>query len=97
MRNPKSREKMTCTLNLYKSGSLRSFVERIFNGLSVTMDNLYATNLFKYFYTAPQTNTPGVLKQHLQKNLELLKEKLASLNLSEHTPIIPLAKYLRYA
>lgn len=92
VRNPKSREKVTCTLNLDKKGALRSFVERICNDLSVTMDNLYATNLFKYFYTVPPANTPDVLKKHLQPNLELLKEELASLNLPKNTPIITLGQ-----
>ena len=92
VRNPKSREKITCTLNLDKNGSLRAFVERICRILNVSMDNLYATNLFKYFYTVPPANTPDVLKKHLEPNLELLKEELASLNLPKNTPIITLGQ-----
>ena len=92
VRNPKSREKIACTLNLDKNGSLRAFVERICRVLNVSMDNLYATNLFKYFYTVPPANTPDVLKRHLEPNLELLREELASLNLPKNTPIITLGQ-----
>ena len=80
VRNPKSRKSVTCTLNLNKQNSaLYRYIKRLCDGLGITMENVYATNLFKYFYSIPPANTPEVLKLHLQPNLELLKEELSSL------------------
>lgn len=92
VRNPESRSKITCTLNLDKRGALRSYVEKICECLCISMENVYATNLFKYFYTVPPANTPDVLKRHLEPNIELLKEELASLKLPEHTPVFTLGQ-----
>lgn len=92
VRNPKSREKITCTLNLDKNGSLRAFVERICGVLNVSMDNLYATNLFKYFYTVPPANYFEILKNHLPQNLELLNKEILDLGISADCPIITLGE-----
>lgn len=92
VKNPESRKKITCTLNLNKKGSLRSYVEKICECLCISLENVYATNLFKYFYTVPPASTIEVLKQHLQPNLELLKDELASLNLPQNTPVITLGE-----
>lgn len=80
VRNPESRKNVTCTLNLNKQNSaLYRYIKRLCDGLGITMENVYATNLFKYFYSTPPANTPEVLKLHFQPNLELLKEELSSI------------------
>lgn len=62
VRNPKSRKSVTCTLNLNKQNSaLYRYIKRLCDGLGITMENVYATNLFKYFYSIPPANTPEVL------------------------------------
>lgn len=73
----KGKENVTCTLNLDKGGPLKTYIEGICSGLGITLDNLYATNLFKYFYTKCPSKTPEVLAAHLKPNLELLKRELA--------------------
>lgn len=56
VRNPESRESIAFTLNLDKKGSaLYKYVKHICRILDITIDNVYATNLFKYFYS----NTPA--------------------------------------
>lgn len=75
IKNKKRRKNILCTLNLDKSGSLRNYAERICVGLGITMDNVYATNVFKYFYTDPPAYT-GVLSKHKDENVVLLKKEL---------------------
>ena len=71
-----SRQKISCTLNLDKNNSLRKYVDRICNILGITLENIYATNLYKYFYSIPPARTPEVLLNHLPENLDLLKKEL---------------------
>lgn len=93
VRNPKSRKNITCTLNLNKPKSaLYRYIETICNGLGITMENVYATNLFKYFYSTPPAGTPEVLRFHLEPNLKLLKEELSDLNLSTDCLMITLGE-----
>ncbi len=80
IKNVTSRKNITRTLNLDKNNSLRRYIEDICSGLGITLDNVYATNLFKYFYTIPPAKTMEVLKMHLQPNLELLKQEIAEYN-----------------
>ena len=77
IRNRKSRENIKCTLNLDKSGALKTYIKKIVFGLGFTFENVYATNLFKYFYNLPPQDTFEVLNQHLLPNLELLKEEIS--------------------
>lgn len=77
VKNEVSRKHITCTLNLDKNNSLRKYIEEICSSLNITLENVYATNLFKYFYTIPPAKTMEVLKMHLQPNLELLQKELA--------------------
>lgn len=58
----------------------------------MTIDNVYATNLFKYFYSNPPADMVTVLRQHLLPNLVLLKDELDSLKLPERCPIITLGE-----
>ena len=45
--------------------------------MDISIENIYATNIFKYFYTIPPAQTMSVLQAHLAPNLELLKEELS--------------------
>lgn len=89
IQNVASRRNISCTLNLDKSNSLTRYVERICREFGITLNNVYATNLFKYFYTVPPSGTPEVLQQHLKPNLELLKKELAPFN---SVPVITLGE-----
>ena len=77
IKNIKVRDKITHTLNLDKKGALRNYISEICKGLELNLENVYATNVFKYFYTIPPAQTIHVLKAHLQPNLELLKSQIA--------------------
>lgn len=93
VRIPKSRENISYTLNLDKKGSaLYKYVKHVCRILDITIDNVYATNLFKYFYTNPPADTVTVLRHHLQPNIVLLKDELDSLKLPEKCPIITLGE-----
>ena len=76
IKNVERRKKITTTLNLDKSGALRRYVEEICNGLNISLSNVYATNVFKYFYTIPPAQTFEVLEKHLSPNLVLLEKEL---------------------
>lgn len=75
-----NRNRIVTTLNLNKRGSLYSYVNGICQGLKINIDNVYATNLFKYFYTSPPAKTIGVLESHLVLNLELLRKEISAYN-----------------
>lgn len=89
IRNRERRGKISYTLNLDKKGALYTYVDRICNGLGLTLGNVYATNLFKYFYMACPSKTPKVLQAHLAPNLELLREELSAY---ENCPVITLGE-----
>lgn len=74
----KSRESIEYTLNLDKAGSLKAYINQICSSLGISFENIYASNIFKHFYTYPPERTMHVLHSHLTANLELLKEELAA-------------------
>lgn len=78
IRNEEQRKHISVTLNLDKSGSLRKYVEEICSGLNINLSNVYATNIFKYFYTLPPAQTFEVLEKHLSPNLILLEKELSN-------------------
>jgi len=78
VKNEKSRESIEYTLNQDKAGSLKAYINQICSSLGISFENIYATNIFKYFYTDPPERTMRVLHSHLPANLELLKEELAA-------------------
>lgn len=78
VKNEKSRQTIEYTLNLDKAGSLKAYINQICSSLGISFENIYATNVFKYFYTYPPERTMHVLHAHLPSNLELLKEELAA-------------------
>lgn len=65
VRNAAQRAKIKRTLNLDKGkGALRVYVERICASLGLSLDNVYATNIYKYFYALPPADTFDVLSLH---------------------------------
>lgn len=89
IKNEKQRSEIKFTLNLDKSGAIRKYVEDICEGLNISLSNVYATNLFKYFYTIPPAQTFDVMEKHLEPNLTLLKKELAGF---ANCPIITLGE-----
>ncbi|MCF8374319.1 MAG: hypothetical protein K9H64_22040 [Bacteroidales bacterium] len=76
IKNHNSRKNITCTLNLDKKGSLKTYLSEICKGLGITIENVYATNVFKYFYSKPPAKALHILQQHLPENLNLVKKEL---------------------
>ena len=89
IKNELQRSEIKFTLNLDKSGAIRRYVEDICEGLNISLSNVYATNLFKYFYTIPPAQTFDVMEKHLEPNLTLLKKELAGF---ANCPIITLGE-----
>lgn len=89
VRNAKGRKNINTTLNLDKPNSLQSYISFICKELEISVENVYATNLFKYFYTLPPSDTLEVLNAHIQPNLELLQQELSLLG---NIPIITLGE-----
>jgi len=75
---PESRKSIEYTLNLDKNGSLKNYIFQICNALEIDFKHIYATNIFKYFYTIPPERILSVLENHFEKNLELLIEELSN-------------------
>lgn len=73
----KSRQTIEYSLNLDKPGSLKSYINKICSFLHIDFENVYATNIFKYFYTIPPQRTMHVLFDHFEPNIRLLKDELA--------------------
>ncbi|MCP4344583.1 MAG: hypothetical protein GY795_03530 [Desulfobacterales bacterium] len=89
IRNFKQRSKIKKTLNLDRKGAIRTYIETICKGLNISIENVYATNLFKYFYTYPPAKTPHVLESHSEENIALLIEELSFLS---SQPIVTLGE-----
>lgn len=83
------RKEIDCTLNLNKPGAIRKYVEHICFELGISIEEVYATNLFKYFYTFPPARTLSILKSHLKPNLVLLEKELSAI---PQCPIITLGE-----
>lgn len=78
IKNVTSRQSIEYTLNLDKNGSLRKYVSAIADKLGLRFENVYATNIFKYFYSQPPERTMNVLYNHLEKNLNLLRDEISA-------------------
>jgi uracil-DNA glycosylase len=76
IKNEKQRIKIKTTLNLDRNGSLKNYIRGICDSLGIGLENVYATNIFKYFYTNPPASTMDVLNEHLNMNLKLLRNEL---------------------
>ena len=84
IKNAVSRGKITSTLNLDKNNALKTYINGIVSQMGMNIENVYATNIFKYFYTYPPATTMNVLKVHLLPNLNILVDELS------HFPGIPI-------
>lgn len=84
IRDEAKRKNIRVTLSLDREGSLRQYISQIF-----PIKHIYATNVFKYFYTVPPSDTLDVLQRHLQPNLELIMEEV---NKYPGAPIITLGE-----
>lgn len=89
IKNKDQRKKIRITLNLDKNGSLKSYISGICSSLGFGIDNVYATNVFKYFYKDPPAQTLDVLCCHLEPNLRLLRTELLTY---PNLPIITLGE-----
>ena len=73
VQNEISRKQISVALNLDKKCSLAAYIEKeICEPLGISLSEVYATNLFKYFYKNPPSKYRDVLNAHLEPNLELL-------------------------
>lgn len=68
---------ITTTLKLNVHGPLKIYIDNVCAALGITLENVYATNVFKYFYTTRPAETMHVLYAHVIENLVLLKKELA--------------------
>lgn len=89
IQNVTTRKKINYTLNLDKKNALSNYLNTICEGLGIQLNDVYATNVFKYFYSIPPAGTIEVLENHLEPNLELLKAELAAY---ENIPVITLGE-----
>lgn len=89
IKNETQRSKIKVTLNLDKSGAIKKYIEDICKSFNISLENVYATNVFKYFYTIPPAQTFDVMAKHLEPNLTLLKKELAGF---ANCPIITLGE-----
>ena len=87
VREATARMKINTALNLDKRRSLFNYVDKIMKYLGYTLENLYATNFYKCFFTAPHTHgarrspigraATKVLAKHLPFWLNLVKEEIS--------------------
>jgi hypothetical protein len=90
IRNQSERKNISTTLNLNKSGALRNYIEQsICRALNIAIENVYASNLYKYFYTTPPSGHIDELRDHLTPNLNLINEELTYF---PNVPIITLGQ-----
>ena len=89
IRNIQRRKYINTTLNLDKNGALKTYVENICRELDISIQNVYATNIFKYFYSIPPADTPNVLIKHKIQNIELLNKEIECY---KDSPIITLGE-----
>jgi uracil-DNA glycosylase len=78
--NPKSRKGISTVLTLDRPGNLRTFVEKVCAGLGLSLDNVYATNVFKCFFTQRPTTVrdPDLLRLSFPYWLPILQRELAA-------------------
>ena len=89
IKNERQRWNIKYTLNLDKKGALKRYIDNICSALDLSIKNIYATNVYKYFYSTPPSRTPEVLAEHKKPNIELLKRELECFN---DCPIITLGE-----
>lgn len=96
VRNPDARNAVKATLNLDKNNSLKSYLGHVCKTLKMDFDTeVYATNLYKCFFTFPPADDETILTRHFKIWTDLLINELSVFN----NPIIitlgePLIKQL---
>lgn len=80
IKNYNARRKIRITLNLDRKGALTKYVQKICNLMNISEENIYATNIFKYFYSIPPAKTINILLAHLNENLNLLLKEISLFN-----------------
>ena len=86
------RRKIDMALNLNKRGSAGNYLSRICRDIGIERkQNIYATNLFKNFFTSPPTEIQEIkiLEECLNQWLPLLREELAEF---DNVPVITLGE-----
>ena len=77
VRNKTSRKNIQATLNLDKNNSLRKYVEKVCKKLHFDIDKeVYATNLYKCFFTDPPSDNPNILTRHFKIWMDILIDEL---------------------
>jgi hypothetical protein len=78
VRNPDSRRTITATLNLDKNNSLKSYLGLVCKILKIDIDTeVYATNLYKCFFTFPPADDETILTRHFKIWTDLLINELS--------------------
>lgn len=78
IRNKKSREKITVTLNLDKENSLKTYLKKVCDILQVDIEKeVYATNLYKCFFKHPPADDQTILTRQFKIWMDLLINELA--------------------
>lgn len=80
IKNDNTRKNIRITLNLDRKGALTKYVQKICKLMNITEENIYATNIFKYFYSNPPAKTIDILFAHLNENLNLLIKEISLFN-----------------
>ncbi len=78
IRNKKSREKITVTLNLDKENSLKTYLKKVCDILQIDIEKeVYATNLYKCFFKRPPADDQTILTRQFKIWMDLLINELA--------------------
>lgn len=80
VKNEKSRGKITTVLNLNTNGSVCGYLSKVCTYLGISLvENVYATNLYKNFFTQPPTTIVDcdIFQKSLNYWLPLLLEEIA--------------------
>jgi len=78
VRIPESRKEITATLNLDKNNSLKSYLRLVSNKLQINVEKeVYATNLYKCFFTSPPADDESILTRHFKIWADLLINELS--------------------
>lgn len=94
VQKPDYREKIKITLLLNQPGGLRTYLNKVCQGLGIDLEeNIYATNLLKNFFTTPpdtmRKKDPTFFQNAANYWIPLLKQEISEF---ENVPILPLGE-----
>lgn len=69
VKNAASRAQIEKVLNLNKEGSLKRYLSKICSYLGITLDNVYATNVIKNFFTQPPTTYKDINNRNISNKI----------------------------